>query len=269
MSFQDFQRQIEIVSDPAVVEQWKEQARSITTYTTKGSEPAVTFNSLGGSGAAFPPDASADLAATAPGDDDRRRGQPCAAGSRAWARDRRRLGGGDSLALEDDAGTGRRLAAARGSISSVIAAGCFTFRRSGRASSATIARACRHGECGFSTSWPSRRPSIASSCSRSSRRKALNRPRSSRVKMTLASDLRWLISEGYVIEFNDGSLDLPRAKAPAPIACGTERAAEGASACAVPGTESSMGRGALTASASSSRAEMPARRPPYSRNRRG
>jgi hypothetical protein len=25
--------------------------------------------------------------------------------------------------------------------------------------------------------------------------------------------LRWLINEGYVIEFNDGSLDLPRGKA--------------------------------------------------------
>jgi hypothetical protein len=32
--------------------------------------------------------------------------------------------------------------------------------------------------------------------------------------MTLASDLHWLIREGYVIEFNDGSLDLPRAKPP-------------------------------------------------------
>ena len=46
MSFPDFQRQIEIVSDPAVVEQWKEQARSVTTYTTKAQEPPVTFNSL-------------------------------------------------------------------------------------------------------------------------------------------------------------------------------------------------------------------------------
>jgi len=36
-----------------------------------------------------------------------------------------------------------------------------------------------------------------------------------RAKMTLANDLHWLIREGYVIEFNDGSLDLPRAKAPA------------------------------------------------------
>ena len=35
--------------------------------------------------------------------------------------------------------------------------------------------------------------------------------------MTLATDLHWLIREGYVVEFNDGSLDLPRAKAPAAI----------------------------------------------------
>jgi hypothetical protein len=46
MSFQDFQRQIEIVSDPTVVEQWKEEARSVTTYTTQNIEPAQTFNSI-------------------------------------------------------------------------------------------------------------------------------------------------------------------------------------------------------------------------------
>ena len=33
-----------------------------------------------------------------------------------------------------------------------------------------------------------------------------------RAKMMLASDLHWLIREGYIIEFNDGSLDLPRTK---------------------------------------------------------
>ena len=36
--------------------------------------------------------------------------------------------------------------------------------------------------------------------------------RSESRKLALASDLHWLISEGYVIEFNDGSLDLPRTK---------------------------------------------------------
>ena len=31
-------------------------------------------------------------------------------------------------------------------------------------------------------------------------------------RLALASDLRWLINEGYLIEFNDGSLDRPRMK---------------------------------------------------------
>jgi hypothetical protein len=37
---------------------------------------------------------------------------------------------------------------------------------------------------------------------------------SEKAKLSLASDLHWLVSEGYVIEFNDGSLDLPRVKPP-------------------------------------------------------
>jgi hypothetical protein len=35
-----------------------------------------------------------------------------------------------------------------------------------------------------------------------------------KARLTLASDLHWLVSEGYIIEFNDGSLDLPRTKPP-------------------------------------------------------
>src|SRR5256714_14761679 len=33
-------------------------------------------------------------------------------------------------------------------------------------------------------------------------------------KLALASDLHWMIRQGHVIEFNDGSLDLPRARPP-------------------------------------------------------
>src|SRR5262249_62392267 len=33
-----------------------------------------------------------------------------------------------------------------------------------------------------------------------------------RAKLALASDLLWLISAGHLVEFNDGSLDLPRAQ---------------------------------------------------------
>jgi len=45
-------------------------------------------------------------------------------------------------------------------------------------------------------------------------------------KFGLASDLRWLISEGYIIEFNDGSLDLPRAKAKSAVAAAVPAANE-------------------------------------------
>jgi hypothetical protein len=37
-----------------------------------------------------------------------------------------------------------------------------------------------------------------------------------RAKLSLAGDLHWLIGEGHVIEFNDGALELPRAKVKQP-----------------------------------------------------
>src|SRR6266404_689562 len=45
LSFSDYQRQIEIVSDPAVVERWKEEARKVTTYTTLLEQTPLTFSS--------------------------------------------------------------------------------------------------------------------------------------------------------------------------------------------------------------------------------
>src|SRR5207249_4639380 len=43
MSFADYQRQIEIVNDPALIEQWKEQARTVTTFTSLHDETPSTF----------------------------------------------------------------------------------------------------------------------------------------------------------------------------------------------------------------------------------
>src|SRR5438552_15658816 len=45
MSFADYQRQIEIVSDLAQVERWKEEARKVTTYTTLHAENPATVSS--------------------------------------------------------------------------------------------------------------------------------------------------------------------------------------------------------------------------------
>src|SRR5256885_12612731 len=44
MSFADYQRQIEIVNDAALIERWKEEARKVTTYTTSREETSLTFS---------------------------------------------------------------------------------------------------------------------------------------------------------------------------------------------------------------------------------
>jgi hypothetical protein len=48
-------------------------------------------------------------------------------------------------------------------------------------------------------------------------------------RLAFAADLRWLINEGYVIEFNDGSLDLPRAKSKPQEVRAANEATEGSS----------------------------------------
>src|SRR5207248_4369693 len=45
MSFSDFQRQVQIVTDPAEIEKWKEEARKVTTYSTLREDPPQTFSS--------------------------------------------------------------------------------------------------------------------------------------------------------------------------------------------------------------------------------
>ena len=55
-----------------------------------------------------------------------------------------------------------------------------------------------------------------------------------KMKLSLASDLRWLVSEGYVIEFNDGSLDLPRTKVAPPTAAQPNESSDIASEGEVP-----------------------------------
>src|SRR5216117_2597292 len=45
MSFADYQRQVEIVNDSALIERWKEQARTVTTYTTLREPTSSAFAS--------------------------------------------------------------------------------------------------------------------------------------------------------------------------------------------------------------------------------
>jgi hypothetical protein len=48
MSFEEYRRTIEIATDPAVVEQWKQEARRVTTFRTKEGESPITFEDLSG-----------------------------------------------------------------------------------------------------------------------------------------------------------------------------------------------------------------------------
>src|SRR5207237_2179353 len=45
MSFAEYQRQIEIVNDMALIRRWKEEAQTVTTYTTLRDETPSTFAS--------------------------------------------------------------------------------------------------------------------------------------------------------------------------------------------------------------------------------
>ena len=231
MSFQDFQRQIEIVSDPEVVEQWKEQARSITTYTTKNVEPPVTFNSAADAERHFRQTHLPTLLR------DAREMTVSGVVSRslpdrglarviedAWSAEIR----SPSKMMQELAG-GLRQAGLN----------IFRHRRGMLYVSPIRTRTFGHERTGVSAT-------VNSILAKLAETPAINRKQLlekftpegaddleiGRVKMTLASDLRWLISEGYLIEFNDGTLDLPRAKAPAPAAA--EKSGAGQSAAAQP-----------------------------------
>jgi hypothetical protein len=224
MSFADYQRQVEIVSDPAVVEQWKEQARNITTYRTKTGEPPVTFSSAAEAERHFRQNYLPELLRSANeltigGVISRRlpdRGLGRAIED-AWSQETR----SPSKMMQELAG-GLRQAGLN----------IFRHRRGMLFVSPIRARIFGHERGGVS-------PSINAILEKVAEAPGINRKLlaeqltpagaeaadADRAKMTLASDLHWLISEGYVIEFNDGSLDLPRAKPPAAPAP-EEKAAE-------------------------------------------
>ena len=210
MSFPDYQRQIEIVSDPAVVERWKEEARKITTYTTLREETPLTFSS----GAEterhfrshyFPALVRSVQDVTVGGT--LSRSLPDRVLNRtieqAWARETR----SPSDVMQELASRFRQ-----------NGLHIFRHRRGMLFVSPIRVRAFVHEQAGVS-------PLVNAILEAVSATAPINRkqlfetltgdgasedaePR----RLALASDLRWLISEGYLIEFNDGSLDRPRMK---------------------------------------------------------
>jgi hypothetical protein len=217
MSFADYQRQIEIVSDPAVVEQWKEQARNITTHHVKNAEPPQSFTSAADAERHFRQNylptllretneltISGVLSRRLP---DRRLGRAI---ENAWAQETR----SPSKMMQELAG-GLRQAGLN----------IFRHRRGMLFVSPVRARVFGHERAGVSASINAILEKIAATPGINRKQLAEqlqlattdgDAAAAERAKMTLANDLHWLVREGYVIEFNDGSLDLPRAKPPAP-----------------------------------------------------
>src|SRR6476659_3503071 len=211
LSFADYQRQIEIVSDPAVVERWKEEARKVTTYTTLHEQTPLTFSSAAEVERHF---RSQYLPALIRNVDDVTLGGTSSrslpdrilngAIEQAWARETR----SPTNMMQELANRFRQKALH-----------IFRHRRGMLFVSPIRVRAFVHEQAGVS-------PLVNAILEAVSATVGINRkqlfetltgngasedaePR----RLALASDLRWLINEGYLIEFNDGSLDRPRGKA--------------------------------------------------------
>src|SRR5205814_7823858 len=214
MSFADYQRQIEIVSDPAVVERWKEEARKITTYTTLREQPPLTFSSAAETerhfrSHYFPALVHSVKDVTVGGTSSRSLADRVLnrAIEQAWVRETR----SPSNIMQELASRLRQ-----------NGLHIFRHRRGMLFVSPIRVRAFVHEQAGVS-------PLVNAIFEAVSARAGINRkqlfetltgngasedaePR----RLAHASDLRWLISEGHVNEFNVGSLDLPRTKSKQP-----------------------------------------------------
>jgi len=209
MSFPDFQRQIEIVSDPALVEQWKEEARKVTKFTTRREQAPQTFHSEQEAERHFREKHLPGLVL------ETREAEIDGVSSRqlrdrgfarvienAWAAEER----SPSKMMQELSGRFR-------------AAGLHIFRhrkgmlfvspiRPKPIEESSVSDSVRTILETMKTSPRITRKELAT--------KLLGESGNEDARMKLASDLRWLVREGHVLEFNDGSLDLPRVKAKEP-----------------------------------------------------
>jgi hypothetical protein len=214
MSFIDYQNQIEIVSDPAVVEEWKEQARNVTTYTAKTGEPPLTFTNLAEVERSFRKIHLPGLLRSAP--------ELTIDGVLSRRLPDRALGSAIEDAWSHETRSPSKMMQELSTSLRQAGLNIFRHRRGMLFVSPIRARAFNHESAGVSAS-------INAILEKVTAKPGINRKQLAeqlapagpepadleRAKHALASDLHWLVSEGYVIEFNDTSLDLPRTKSPA------------------------------------------------------
>src|SRR5438876_12396329 len=224
MSFADYQRRIQIVTDPAEIEKWKEDARKVTTFSTLRDETPVTFSSATETERHFQQHYLPDLVRPVSelvidGPVSRRLNDRVLNRliESEWTRETR----SPSPMMQELAARFRE-------------AGLHVFRhRRGMLFVSSIyPRHFWHEETGVSSQVRTILEAITAKPRIGRKELAdklivnLSAEETERVKMALASDLRWLVTEGYVIEFSDGSLDLPRAKAKPAVAAAVSAANE-------------------------------------------
>src|SRR6266498_2641096 len=210
MSFAEYQRQIDVMSDAELIERWKEDARKITTYTTLREASSLKFSSALEAERHFRSHYLPGLIrgvgeATFGGGLSRR--LPDRMLNRtieeAWMNETR----SPSNMMQELAGRFRQ-----------NGLHIFRHRRGMLFISPIRPRAFAYEQAGVSPSVNAILEALGST-PRSTGKQLFQRlirdsasEHAEARSLALASDLRWLINEGYVIEFNDGSLDLPRGK---------------------------------------------------------
>jgi len=207
MSFAEYQHKIEIISDPAVVEKWKEEARKQTTFTTLREEPPQTFSSETEAERHFRHhylegliQTVAEVTISTAQIADRVLRHVV---EEAWTRETK----SPSAMMQELATRFREH-------------GLYIFRH--RRGMLFVSRIYPRPFTNEQTAVSSQVRTIVDAIAASpriGRRELADKlivdlaeEEAERAKLALASDLLWLISAGHVMEFNDGSLDLPRAK---------------------------------------------------------
>lgn len=228
MSFGDFQRQIQIVTDPAEIEKWKEEARKVTTYSTL-EEPVQTFTSVGETERHFEKNYLPGLIRTISEvtvDGPASRHMHDRVLNKVIENEWNRETKSPSPMMQELASRFRE-----------VGLHIFRHRRGMLFVSPVFPRPLTEQQTAVSSqvrtivdaigaqprigrkeladkligdSQKTSGPDGLATPERSGAGPAA--PEIERAKLALASDLLWLISSGHVIEFNDGSLDLPRAK---------------------------------------------------------
>lgn len=231
MSFQDFLKQIEVVNTPEVVEEWKQQVTNVTTFKTTREEEAKEFKTLSEVEAHFkanylPKVVREGKSVEVSGEASRavQDRQIRTAVREAWEKERSFPAGIVNQIRPHFTEAGLHIWKHRKRILFVSEIRPVRFAPD----SASVSEMIRNILGVIET---------APRCTRADLSEKLLKPHEespdfAKLKTSLAADLHWLIQAGHVIEFHDGTLDLPLPPKQPEKAAAAPAAAEEAAASA-------------------------------------